>query len=172
MFAALFSGRRTRRSAHALYETLVSRARAPKFYQPPFNVADTIEGRFDMIALHLALIDRWLATSDSLVALRRALRETMINDMDRSLREMGVGDMSVGKEMKKIGAALLGRLQAYSDAFEDTDVAEALKEALTRNMIEDEAAAAALAAYMIETSERLDAREAARWRPGAPLFAD
>lgn len=116
MFANLFSARAERKNAHAIYYNLVSQARRPVFYTD-MGVADTVEGRFDLILLHLFMVEKRLeAEGPGYIRLRRYIQETMISDMDRSFREFGVGDMSVGKEMKKVGAAWLGRRSAYDQA--------------------------------------------------------
>lgn len=136
MFKRLFSGNKVTRQAHLLYRQVVNEARKPALYRAPFSVADTVEGRFELILLHLFLLDRYLRKDDRLVPLRRALQETLVRDMDRSLREMGIGDMSVGKQMKKVGSALLGRLQSYNDAA-DRDDMDALKQVIERNILSD-----------------------------------
>jgi len=94
-----------------------------------------------MILLHLYLVDARLQSDDDatgttgLLGLRRHLQEAMVSDMDRSFREMGVGDMSVGKEMKKVGSAWLGRQDAYGKAFtaEGPDI-DVLREGLSNNL--------------------------------------
>ena len=172
MFKKLFAGARTKREAHTLYQELVSQARLPRFYQPPFNVADSIEGRFDMIMLHLFVVDQLLAGDESLVGLRRGVREAMINDMDRSLREMGIGDMSIGKQMKKIGSALLGRLQSFEQASKAEDREQALADAIARNMTDEAGSAdcAALARYVCSTLDEVLSQHAAGWQHGSAIF--
>lgn len=116
MFKAFKKRKAEKEQALLLYQRLVEQARNADFYTE-LDVEDSLEGRFDMILLHVWLVDSCLETAgERFVRLRRYIQETLIIDLDRSFRELGVGDMSVGKEMKKVGAALLGRKQAYANA--------------------------------------------------------
>jgi len=100
--------------AHSLYTQVVRIARQPIYYQR-YQIADTLDGRFDAIVAHLFLLDEALrAAGDRKLSV--TVQEVFIRDMDKNLREMGVGDLSVGKQIKKMGAAMLGRFQAYRDA--------------------------------------------------------
>lgn len=135
MFSAiknLFFPEPYQEEAHRLYTTLVNQSRAPVFYSQ-HHVPDTVDGRFDMIVLHVCLLCRCLQEmdSDEAIDLSRALMETFFADMDRSLREMGSTDTGVGKRIKNMSKAYFGRLQAYDDAFGND---EALKQALRRNL--------------------------------------
>ncbi|MGE3334013.1 MAG: ubiquinol-cytochrome C chaperone family protein [Rhodospirillaceae bacterium] len=97
----------------ALYAALVQKARDPKFYMD-LAVPDTVDGRFDMIVIHAMLVMRRLRESPEEVRTTgQRLFDLMFLDMDRSLREMGVGDMSVGKHVKKMAKAFYGRAAAY-----------------------------------------------------------
>lgn len=117
---------------HALYLAVVERARAPVFYTD-FAVPDTVDGRFELISLHAFLVMRRLkeqGTEAEEVA--QALFDILFRDMDRSLREMGVGDMSVGKKVKQMMTAFYGRAKAYDSALaQDRDE---LALALRRNL--------------------------------------
>lgn len=118
--------------ANTLYNTAVAQSRRPGFYLAA-GVPDTIDGRFDMIVLHAFLIMRRLrdAGPDG-EALSQALFDEMFADMDRSLREMGVGDMGIGRKVRGMGRAFIGRVKAYEEALEEGGAA--LEEALTRNL--------------------------------------
>ena len=124
--------------ALGLYRAAVTAARAPGFYAR-HGVPDTPDGRFDMIALHVFLALRRLkrepdpARGDA-QALAQALTDLMFADMDRNLREMGVGDLGVGKQVKGLAAAFRGRVVAYDAALERTDGDAELVEALGRNL--------------------------------------
>ncbi|MCA0201255.1 MAG: ubiquinol-cytochrome C chaperone family protein [Proteobacteria bacterium] len=97
----------------ALYAALVQKARDPKFYTD-LAVPDTVDGRFDMIVIHAMLVMRRLRENpDDVRTTGQRLFDLMFLDMDRSLREMGVGDMSVGKHVKKMAKAFYGRASAY-----------------------------------------------------------
>ena len=89
-----------RRTARDLYGRIVDQARDPEYYAS-FGVPDTLDGRFDMLVLHAFLVIRRLQRGgDAGEALAQHLFDALIDDMDRSLREIGVGDLSVGKKVK------------------------------------------------------------------------
>lgn len=181
MFGKLIAHKKALRKANVgsqyLYQHLVQHARNPQFYQPPFHVEDTVEGRFELILIHLFIIDYWLSKSDQTILLRRALQELLVTDMDRSLREMGIGDMSVGKQMKKVGAALLGRLQSYKLVFETADKNQYLEikvaEIMARNIdgIERVEDCRALASYFVEQIASVTTLDPQTWETGEAVFA-
>jgi cytochrome b pre-mRNA-processing protein 3 len=112
-----------------LYETIVAAARQPRFFSD-MSVPDTVDGRFDMIVLHLFLVLERLAGEKGNTA--QSLTDVFFRDMDRSLREMGVGDLSVGKKVRKMAEAFYGRIKAYNMAKSDGDAS--LIAALQRNV--------------------------------------
>jgi cytochrome b pre-mRNA-processing protein 3 len=115
--------------ARALYEAIVAAARRTTFYED-MGVPDTVDGRFDMIVLHLfVVLDRLKGEHQNL---QQAITDEFFKDMDRSLREMGVGDLSVGKKVRKMAEAYAGRIQAYGEAAAKDD--EALLAAVQRNV--------------------------------------
>ncbi len=91
---------------------------------------DTLDGRFEAIILHLFIAERRLPDTPHSMDLIRALHEAFFEDMDRSLREGGVGDTGIGKRVKRMAAGLYGRLQAYRDSIGNADQ---FKETLIRN---------------------------------------
>jgi cytochrome b pre-mRNA-processing protein 3 len=121
-----------KRDAQKLYIALVHQSRNPFFYTK-CGVADTLDGRFDIILLHVFLALHHFKLDPNTVkpAMSRFLQEWMFDDMDRSLREMGVGDMGISKRIKTMSKASFGRLEAYEKAFADD---QDLQEALTRNI--------------------------------------
>ena len=148
-----------RRLAEDLYFRIVAVARQPVFYRD-FAVPDTVNGRFDMIILLTALIVRRLrrdAQADDARELADAVFDVLFADMDRSLREMGVGDIRVGKKVKAMAKAYYGRSKAYDDAL---DGKEPLEAALARNLYGDpeagRAPAQAMAPYIHEAMAELD----------------
>lgn len=159
MLSRFFTSRTQKLRAHQLYQQLVQQARSTAFYQEPYNVPDTMEGRFELILLHLYLVESRLNEIEGQETLRRILQETLINDMDRTLRELGVGDMSLGKEMKKIGAALLGRLQAYRDAMKAKASEIELAKVFARNLPLDDKACEWLSTYVVASKVALTAQE-------------
>lgn len=110
------------------YIALVEQARNPFFYEM-LGVPDTLDGRFEMIVLHLFLLQHRLLGEDAEFA--RVLSELFVADMDRSVRELGVADTGVRYRIKAMGKAYHGRLQVYSAALGD---GETLRGALARNL--------------------------------------
>ncbi len=129
----LFGRKRHERAGFALYNQAVRAARDPYFYTE-LGVPDTMDGRFDMVGLHVCLlIDRLQKEPPPGPALAQAVFDAMFSDMDHTLRELGVGDMSVGRKVKAMWEALHGRAQAYVAALEADDQA-AMAAALARNV--------------------------------------
>jgi len=109
---------RNRLKAQQLYGAVVAQARQPEFYVR-HGVPDTPEGRYELIVLHLALVmERLQHAGEPGRARTQALAETFVADMDDQLREMGVGDLSVPRKVKKAAAGLYERAKAYRDALE------------------------------------------------------
>jgi cytochrome b pre-mRNA-processing protein 3 len=129
-----------------IYGMIVTRAREPLFYRD-LGVPDTVNGRFDLVLLHLWLVLRRLKSVGSGTALSQALFDHFCTDMDDNLREMGVGDQTVPKRMREFGEAFYGRTAAYDMAL--TEGREALAQALCKNVLNGERIeqARALAAY-------------------------
>ena len=146
----------------------------PCFYRE-YAVADTVNGRFDLIVLHLSLLLDRLAQEPALRDLGQGIFDRFCEDMDQNLREMGVGDLAVPKEMRRMGEAFYGRAQAYRAALAAGDE-KALAEALKRNIYGESAAAAAsaprLAAYMREALRDLATQDATRLGSGVLRFPD
>jgi cytochrome b pre-mRNA-processing protein 3 len=130
----------------AIYGMIVAQAREPAFYKA-FGVPDTVEGRFDMVLLHLWMVLRRLRRIQGGGELSQMLFDHFCADMDGNLREMGVGDLTVPKRMQKFGEAFYGRSAAYDRALEAG--AEPLAQALCKNILDggDIAHARQLAAY-------------------------
>ena len=121
-----------------IYEAIVAQARQPWFYAD-LGVPDTVEGRFDLIVLHSFLtFDRLSGEGEAAEDFSQKIFDEMFMDMDRSLREMGVGDLSVGKRIRKMAEVFYGRAEAYKHALEEhaADGGAALKGALSRNIYE------------------------------------
>lgn len=162
MAFTLFRRRRADPTIQALYGAIVAQARHPAFYAR-YGVPDTVEGRFDMIVLHLALLVRRLrAEAEPLKARAQGAFDAFCADMDHNLREMGLSDVGVPRQMKSFGEAFYGRAAAYDRAL-DQDDAAALAATLARNVFAAAAAdgAARLAAYVREADRRLGAAPAA-----------
>ncbi len=165
---------RSRRSGtiSGLYGTIVAQARMPGFYRD-YAVLEMLNGRFELIVLHLAvLLDRF-GQDPYLRGLGQGVFDHFCQDMDSNLREIGVGDLAVPKEMRRVGEAFYGRAQAYGAALAAADD-RALVEALTRNIYGAAASPAAvrLAAYMREAVRDLKAQESACIAAGRLRFPD
>ena len=131
----LFDHWRRRRTEEAaaerLYEALVTQARSSGFYSA-YQVPDSVDGRFELIALHVfLLLHRLKASYPDTRRLAQSLHDRFFADMDRSLREMGAGDLGVGKRVKRMAEAFYGRIPAYEGALADDDLAA---DALRRNL--------------------------------------
>lgn len=131
---AMFRRRPHERAGFELYGAAVGAARTPELFIG-LGVPDTLEGRFDLVSLHVGLLIRRLRTDGDArgAALAQAVFDAMFADMDVNLREMGVGDMSVGKRVRGMWEAFHGRALAYETALDSPDLA-ALGEALARNV--------------------------------------
>ncbi|MGE0713868.1 MAG: ubiquinol-cytochrome C chaperone family protein [Alphaproteobacteria bacterium] len=120
------------KAAADLYLKVVEQARVPVFYER-LAVPDTLDGRFELVALHAFLVLHRLAEGGERTrALGQALFDLMFADMDRNLREMGAGDLGVGKRVQQMAEAFYGRLAAYRTAMAEGDAA--LEAALRRNL--------------------------------------
>lgn len=115
-------------AAVSLYRAIVEQARQPPFYAS-YGVPDTVDGRYEMIALHMFLVLHRLKTGSESGALAQQLFDTMFDDMDKNLREMGAGDMGVGKRVRAMAEGLYGRMAAYEAgmAGDDVELAAALR---------------------------------------------
>lgn len=162
-----------------LYGMIVAQARLPVFYRD-YAVADTVNGRFDLIVLHMALVLDRLAKDPALQSLGQGIFDQFCADMDHNLREMGIGDLKVPKEMRRMGEAFYGRSKAYlkaiPQALEPNDGSRALIEALSRNIYggapSAHGAAPRLAAYMLEAVRELKAQDTAALASGVLRFRE
>jgi cytochrome b pre-mRNA-processing protein 3 len=153
---------------------IVAQARLPCFYRD-YAVADTVNGRFDLVVLHLSLVVDRLMRDPVLKGLGQGVFDHFCRDMDDNLREMGIGDLKVPKEMKKMGEAFYGRAQAYQAALAAPDD-QALVEVLSRNIYggsaPEMAAPRRLAVYMRGAAAELAAQAAADLAAGGMRFPD
>jgi cytochrome b pre-mRNA-processing protein 3 len=167
-----FRHRRNSNTISALYGTIVAQARLPCFYLD-YEVPDTINGRFDLIVLHLVLMLGRMRQSPALKTLGQALFDWFCEDMDSNLREMGVSDLKVPKEMRRVGEAFYGRAQIYEAALRAPDNS-ALEEAIIRNIYGGMPSSAArhLAAYMRRVTLELQVQADATITQGRPVWPD
>ena len=121
------------RIASALYGAIVAQARSPALYTD-LGVPDTVSGRFEMVVLHTVLVVERLKTGGAPErAIGQRVFDTFCADMDRSLRELGVGDLAVPKRMKQMAASFYGRAQVYGRSLAGGGGA-GLAEAIGRNV--------------------------------------
>jgi cytochrome b pre-mRNA-processing protein 3 len=131
--------RRHERTGFDLYGAAVRAARQPYFYTT-LGVPDTLDGRFDMVGVHAFLVIRRLRSLPVPgEALAQAVFDAMFNDMDVNLRELGVGDLSVGRKVRAMWEAFHGRSSAYQAALAVGDM-PSLAAALERNVWPGQAA--------------------------------
>jgi cytochrome b pre-mRNA-processing protein 3 len=152
------------------YGSIVAAARHPAFYAN-WKVADTLDGRFDMISLHTYLILDRLKGAEP--RFRQALVDEFFRDMDRSLRELGVGDLSVGKKVRKMAEVFYGRVTAYDAALAGTE--GQLVDAVARNVFpgeQDAPGAGPLAAYLKDQRDHLAAQDAGVIAGGQVTFKE
>ncbi|MDO8840196.1 MAG: ubiquinol-cytochrome C chaperone family protein [Parvibaculum sp.] len=158
----IFGRRRGEEEAFSLYRAVVAQARLPAFYLQG-GVPDTVEGRFEMVSLHAFLVLRRLrAAGAEGRALGQRVFNVLFDDMDQTLREMGVGDLSVGKKIKALAASFYGRIGAYEDGLRANDHA-VLADALARNVFGQAVAeghAAMLADYVRQCDQALASQSA------------
>ena len=136
MILSLFRKNPAREAVYGIYAAIVAQSRQPRFYVD-YGAPDTVTGRFDMISLHLGLLFHRLRAEDaSSREFSQAVFDLFFKDMDRSLREMGIGDLAVPKRIQKMGGAFYGLLQGLGAALDAGDDA-ALERLLARNVYHD-----------------------------------
>ena len=147
--------------AFLVYGTLVGEARSPTLFKA-YNIPDTIDGRFDAIVLYISLFligaGKTLDASGK-AEMGRDVVGIFLKDMDRNLREIGVGDLGVGKQVNKMASGLYGRLKAYDNALSGKNPEKEMTIALTRNLYRDEkvkkSAAPGLARHSLKVLARM-----------------
>ncbi|MDZ4840544.1 MAG: ubiquinol-cytochrome C chaperone family protein [Hyphomicrobium aestuarii] len=181
MFDWIYGRRDDRQKASEIYGAVVAQARNPEFYTS-YAVPDSIEGRYEMIALHLAIVLERLGAAD--VAdeeLRRSLVETFVTAMDDAMRELGVGDTSVVRNVKKAAGGLYERGLDYRAALANTEDPSALASVVARHVYASDGAALAvataavaaeLATYTRRMADHLAGLSADRLRLGDLSFPD
>ena len=168
----LFRSQSHEGAARTLYAGIVAQARRPEFFLD-CGLPDTVDGRFDLLVLHVFLVMHRLKQdrSDS-AELSQALFDVLFEDMDESLRELGVGDMGVGRRIKAMAEGFYGRTLAYERALKEGD--EALEECVRRNLFAaaeaDSARVRALARYIGREAAALAAQDLARLAKGELTF--
>lgn len=130
--SAIFARRQEALRASELYMAIVAQARQPEFYEV-LGVPDTVDGRFEMIVVHIVMVLRRLrGAGPEGKAISQALFDQMFADMDRNLRELGAGDLGVGRRVKHMATAFYGRAEVYEKGLDGSE--GALEEAVARNV--------------------------------------
>ena len=160
MFGFFSRKRANQQLFDGLYASLTEASRAPVFYAR-LGVPDTVEGRFDLLTLHTVLVlERLKQLPPPAGDFAQDFVDDLFRRFDAALREMGVGDISVPKRMKRIASHFMGRAKAYHDAL--AEGGEAMARTLARNVLGDEARLAdgeTLNLYVNETRQMLAKRD-------------
>lgn len=172
LFGNMFRRDGVAAAARALYATAVARAREPVFYTD-FGAPDTVDGRFELVAIHVFQLVRRLNRQDVADArLAQLLFDHMFDDMDINLREMGVGDPSIGKKIRRMAQGFHGRASAYEAGLKSED--GRLEDALRRNLYGTTEPMPrqlqAMAAYVRREAAALDRVDLAALTPGRAVF--
>lgn len=134
-------GARTHTETAPLYTAIVARARLPHWYEQG-AVPDSVDGRFDMVAAVLAFVLLRLEGDDAGPEPSARLTERFVTDMDGQLRELGIGDIIVGKHIGRMMSMLGGRLGAYREGLAKGDIDGAIVRNIYRGATPEEAALA------------------------------
>jgi cytochrome b pre-mRNA-processing protein 3 len=159
MLKRLFRQRPAERAGKTLYLRAVEQARSPALYTE-LAAPDTVEGRFELYSLHVyLLLERLKGQGEQAAETAQVLFDAYAKALDDALREMGVGDLSVGKKMRKLGEAFFGRVKSYEDAFASLPDRTALEALLARTVYEGaETPPAALGDYVLRQRTHLAGR--------------
>jgi cytochrome b pre-mRNA-processing protein 3 len=170
----LFRPRPALNAGRALYARAVEQSREPALYSA-FGAPDTVEGRFEIYSLHVVLLlDRLRGHGEPAAEVSQALFDTYVKGLDHALREMGVGDLSVGRKMRKLGEAFYGRGKSYEAAFAALPDEAPLQALLIRTVYADAnvTPVSQLLAYVLEQRAALAGQPAERllagevdWKP-------
>lgn len=173
----LFRPRPARAAGHALYVSAVAQSRLPTLYAE-LGAPDTVEGRFEVYSLHvILLLDRMRGHGQLATDVSQVLFDTFVSGLDNALREMGVGDLSVGRKMRKLGEAFYGRCKSYETAFASLPDREALDALIVRTVYADADATLAaslapkMAAYVVSQRVFLVEQALERILSGAAAWA-
>ena len=173
MLPRLFRQRLAYEAGTALYRAAADQARAPAFYRDA-HAPDTVEGRFELYMVHVILVAMRLRGQGRRAAeTSQVMFDAFLRGLDDAMREMGVGDLSVGKKMRRLGEAFYGRAKGYDEAI----AAPAALAALVRRTLyadvegsEADAGAQAVAAYAAHAHAALQGQALDRLLAGEVSF--
>ena len=173
MLHRLLKPRAAKTAGSTLYAAAVAQARRPEFYLD-LGVEDRVDARFELYTLHVVLlVERLKGEGEQATETSQALFETYVSALDDALREMGVGDLSLAKKIRKLGEALLGRTKAYVEALSPEPDVEALAGIVARNVFADEAAlerAGPVVDYIVRAHAALAAQPLKQLLEGRPTW--
>lgn len=155
-FKRLMKPRPAQIAAESLYSSAVEQARTPALYTT-LATPDTREGRFELYSLHVILLmDRLRGQGPQAEETAQALVDRFTRGLDDAFREMGVGDLSVAKRIKKLAEAFLGRARAVDQAFDSLPDRRSLVALLARTLFDgDDARSGAMGDYIVRARETL-----------------
>lgn len=156
MVFGLFSGgKRNKWAVDKLHHSILNQSLRPDFYREG-GVRDNFSGRFEMTSLHATLVFRRLRDMGAPgKALAQECFDALFSGFDEALRDIGTGDLSVGKKIRKMGEAFYGRAKAYDEALDSADPASAMAVALQRNIGVDDVYASKFANYVRAVEDTL-----------------
>jgi cytochrome b pre-mRNA-processing protein 3 len=163
MFSSLFKKSNSQTAPQQLYGSVMTHARSPEFFTD-FAVPDTVMGRFDMLSLHVYLLARRLREDGSPLAmdLSQEVFDLYVADVERALRELGIGDTSVPKKKKKMIRSFYGQIEDFDEAINQED-ANTLNERVAARYLADEenpeVPAKKLADYILRTEKMLKSQD-------------
>jgi cytochrome b pre-mRNA-processing protein 3 len=135
MLKGLFKRDPLKETADRLFNAVSERSRHPEFYLE-WGLPDTLESRFECLSLHIILVLRRLeALGSEGKALGQELVDRYFAALDGAVRQIGIGDTSVGKKVKAFAKQFYGRASAYSDALVSDASSDSLSIALARNLL-------------------------------------
>jgi cytochrome b pre-mRNA-processing protein 3 len=162
MFGVFRRRAQARQTVAGLYAAATTQARLPVFYAD-LGVPDTVDGRFDLLVLHVWMVLHRLDAEPDSGPVKQDLFDTMFGHLDLTLREMGAQDLGVGRRIKRMADGFHGRCSAFREAWLGGDIAR-LREALARNVFgkatPTSEAVASLALYVSDSIGRLTAMPA------------
>ena len=172
MFTQLLAKSSAKQTASSLYRAASDQARTEALYTQ-MGTPDSVEGRFELLTMHvILLIERLEGETGPAAETRQALFDAYVSNLDGALREMGVGDLAVGKRMRKLGEAFYGRARAFQAAFEQLPDQTDLKELLARTALQarPETSPDGLATYAVRCREGLRGCDSASLMSGRPVW--
>jgi cytochrome b pre-mRNA-processing protein 3 len=139
MLSAFFNRSSSTTSPQQLYGTVMTQARLPEFFTD-FGIPDTVMGRFDVLSLHIYLLARRFREEGSPIAmdLSQEVFDLYVYDVERALRELGIGDTSVPKKKKKMIRSFYGQIDDFDEAINTSDAKEISAKAELRYLSETE----------------------------------